>query len=280
MPRPVVPILALPRNRSVTLSSGLVVRRDQVRVGRDQQPLGGDRRRARRARRSRSSSTPGSMTTPLPITGHDVRREDAGGQQVQRVLLVADDDRVAGVVAALVADDVVDAATEQVGGLTLALIAPLGTNEHDSRHRFSLLAHKTKPLAQARQGLLRGRKDYPESGLPCAIASRTCRLLLRPSDRRFRPAASGLSPVPRRNCSTARPRPSRRSPAAALASAYRQRRKPRLGSCSQGIGPCPFQPPGAAGPGRGGSRCARRRSEVTAWPCAKYSSASVAQAAG
>ena len=56
------------------------------------------------------------------------------GMQVQGVGLIADDDRVAGVVAALVAHDVLDPATEQVGGLSFALIAPLGSDEHDCWH--------------------------------------------------------------------------------------------------------------------------------------------------
>ena len=49
-------------------------------------------------------------------------------------LLVADDDGMAGVVAALVAHDVVDATAEKVGGLALALIAPLGTEQRDGGH--------------------------------------------------------------------------------------------------------------------------------------------------
>ena len=62
-------------------------------------------------------------------------REDAGRDQVQgEVLTVGQHDGVAGVVAALVADDPLDTLTEQVGGLALALIAPLGTDQHDGRH--------------------------------------------------------------------------------------------------------------------------------------------------
>ncbi len=53
---------------------------------------------------------------------------------MQRVLLVADDDGVTRVVTALVADDIVDLTAKEVGGLTLALIAPLGAHENDSRH--------------------------------------------------------------------------------------------------------------------------------------------------
>ena len=64
----------------------------------------------------------------------DALGQDAGGQQVQRVLLVADDDGVAGVVAAVELDDVVDAAAEQVGRLALAFVAPLGADQNDCGH--------------------------------------------------------------------------------------------------------------------------------------------------
>ena len=60
--------------------------------------------------------------------------QDAAGQQVQGVLLVADDDRVAGVVAAVELHDVVDPATQEVGGLALALVAPLGSDDDDCGH--------------------------------------------------------------------------------------------------------------------------------------------------
>src|SRR5215472_5918979 len=43
-----------------------------------------------------------------------------------------------GVVPALVPDDVVHAVAEQVGRLALALIAPLGANNHDGGHGFRL----------------------------------------------------------------------------------------------------------------------------------------------
>jgi hypothetical protein len=66
MPRPVVPILALPRNRSVTLSIAMwygmikcasaLISSGVVSTPRTSNPA------------SSSSSTPGSTTTPLPIT--------------------------------------------------------------------------------------------------------------------------------------------------------------------------------------------------------------------
>ena len=79
-----------------------------------------------------------STTTPLAMTGVTPVGEDAARQQVQRVLLVADDDGVAGVVAAVELDDVVDATGEQVGGLALSFIAPLGADDDSGRHGWSL----------------------------------------------------------------------------------------------------------------------------------------------
>ena len=62
------------------------------------------------------------------------RGEDAAGQQVQGVLLVADDDGVAGVVAAVELHDVVDPVAQEVGRLALALVAPLGADDRDRGH--------------------------------------------------------------------------------------------------------------------------------------------------
>src|SRR5699024_8443976 len=43
---------------------------------------------------------------------------------------------VPGVVAALVPHHPLDVAAEQIGGLPLALVAPLGADQHDRRHRL------------------------------------------------------------------------------------------------------------------------------------------------
>ena len=51
---------------------------------------------------------------------------DAGGHQVQGELLVAVDDRVTCVVAALVANNVIVIAGDKIGDLAFAFIAPLG----------------------------------------------------------------------------------------------------------------------------------------------------------
>ena len=81
------------------------------------------------------SSTPGSMTTPLPITlftpgGQDSRRDQVQGE----LLAVGQHDGVSGIVAALVADHPLHPLAVQVGRLTLALVAPLGADEDHHRH--------------------------------------------------------------------------------------------------------------------------------------------------
>ena len=59
---------------------------------------------------------------------------DAGGQKRQLVGLVADDEGVAGVVAALEAHDDVGALGQPVDDLALALVAPLGAHHHHICH--------------------------------------------------------------------------------------------------------------------------------------------------
>ena len=49
---------------------------------------------------------------------------------MQAVLLAVDDDGVTGVVAARVAHDSIEVAGDQIANLTLALIAPLGTDQN------------------------------------------------------------------------------------------------------------------------------------------------------
>ena len=61
---------------------------------------------------------------------HVVGVHDAGGHLVQAVLLAVDNDGVPGVVAARIAHDGIEVAGDQVADLTLALIAPLGTDQN------------------------------------------------------------------------------------------------------------------------------------------------------
>ena len=83
-----------------------------------------------------SNRTPRSTTTPLPITGvHPGVRMPLGSRCSAYFCSSADDDGVAGVVAAVELDDVVDPAAEDVGRLALALVAPLGADDGDRWHR-------------------------------------------------------------------------------------------------------------------------------------------------
>ena len=69
--------------------------------------------------------------------GRDVRVHHARRAELELHGLVAHDDGVAGVVAALVADDDGDVLGEEVGGLALALVAPLEADDHGRRHQRS-----------------------------------------------------------------------------------------------------------------------------------------------
>ena len=82
---------------------------------------------------------------PAADDRHDMRVEDARGDEVELEDLVADHDGVAGVVAALVADDERDLLGEEVGGLALALVAPLETDDDRRRHQARLSSRDRGP---------------------------------------------------------------------------------------------------------------------------------------
>ena len=69
----------------------------------------------------------------MPITD-SVPRTMPEGSSDELVGLVADDQRVAGIVAALEADDDVGAAGQPVDDLALALVAPLAADHGYVRH--------------------------------------------------------------------------------------------------------------------------------------------------
>ena len=68
---------------------------------------------------------------------HAIGIHDARRNLVQAVLLVTHHNGMTRVVSALVADDAVKIRRDKVANLALALIAPLGTNQHCRRHVFS-----------------------------------------------------------------------------------------------------------------------------------------------
>ena len=65
---------------------------------------------------------------------HDPRVEDPARHELELEHLAVDHERVAGVVAALVADAQRRFLGQVVGEPTLALVAPLGPDDHCSRH--------------------------------------------------------------------------------------------------------------------------------------------------
>ena len=154
-----------------------VPRHDQVRVARDEH----ERRRSTSPRASRSSSssirTPGSTTQPAPMA-HSLPRDDPRRDLADLVRLAADDDRVPGVRAALVAADEVGLLGEQVDDLALALVAPLRADDHGRRHaRQSRTKREVRPARRPRRGLLgvwrpprkhAGRREHTAAdGLRC-----------------------------------------------------------------------------------------------------------------
>ena len=78
------------------------------------------------------------------------RAHDAGGQQRKLEHLSVDHQRVAGVVAALEADDDVGADRQPVDDLALPLVAPLGADHDDIGHPGSLSSFlkRAKPRRQ------------------------------------------------------------------------------------------------------------------------------------
>ena len=84
-----------------------------------------------------------------------VRVEDPGGDQVELELLAVADDRVAGVVAALEADDHVGAVGEQVDDLPLPLVAPLGSDYDQAWHDRGIVTVRSATRRGRRQAALR-----------------------------------------------------------------------------------------------------------------------------
>ena len=144
-----------------------VVGHDQVRVGGDLQ-------------RGRIDAPPAQL---VELVGehlridHDAvadhaqlsRVQDPRRHQVELPRLAAFDDRVAGVVAALEADDRVRPLGEQVGDLPLSFVAPLGADDHDSRH-FARECTRAAPDAQTGRGS--SRRSWPSSGSSSHISVR------------------------------------------------------------------------------------------------------------
>ncbi len=81
-----------------------------------------------------SISACGSSTTPLPITESLFGLNHTGRQERQLVGDAIDDKRMAGVMAALEANDDVGLFRQPVDDLALAFVAPLRADHHHVRH--------------------------------------------------------------------------------------------------------------------------------------------------
>ncbi len=115
------------------LIDGNVVRHDQVRVMGDQQPAGVDPALVQPAQFGQQHTR--IDDDPVADDVRDARREDPRRDQVQGELLpVRQHHGVPGVVAALIPDDALDPLAVEIGGLALALVAPLGPDQHHHRH--------------------------------------------------------------------------------------------------------------------------------------------------
>ena len=79
-------------------------------------------------------STLGSTTTPLPMTGDDVRVQDPARDELELEHVAVDHDRVARVVARLVAHDERALLGEIIGEAALAFVTPVGTDDHRAGH--------------------------------------------------------------------------------------------------------------------------------------------------
>jgi hypothetical protein len=94
----------------------------------------------------------------MPRVDHDAIADDAelagahhtGGQQRELEGLIADDEGVARVVAALEAHDDVSALRQPVDNLALALVAPLGANHYDVRHLSRHPIRRQRPISTYR----------------------------------------------------------------------------------------------------------------------------------
>jgi hypothetical protein len=129
------PDLTLAEEALLHLVEGAVRLRDDVGVGRDLQLRGVDA--ARFEGLDLLEEHLEVHDHAVADDGRDARREDPGRQQVQGVLLIADDDGVTRVVAAVELHDPLGAFAEQVRGLAFTLVAPLDADDHDSGHALS-----------------------------------------------------------------------------------------------------------------------------------------------
>lgn len=64
-----------------------------------------------------------------------MRIQDSGRNEMQGIPIAVDNDRVARVVSALIANDVIGFLREEIGDFALSFVTPLDANESGCRHR-------------------------------------------------------------------------------------------------------------------------------------------------
>ena len=120
----------------------LVVRHDQVGVAREPHPTGVDPARLEHVELGEEDGRVDDHA--VADDGGDARVEDPARHELQLQHLLAVDDRVPGVVPALVAHDHVGRLGQVVDEAALALVTPLGADDHRAGH--------ARPPAGARSG--------------------------------------------------------------------------------------------------------------------------------
>ena len=136
MPRLVVPILVPPREAGFAVGVEFAVQRQ------DQRDVLGDLERVRRHLDALPADLLDLVDEVIRVE-HDAVADDrelawtddARGQQRELEHLAVDHQRVAGVVAALEADDDIGADRQPVDDLAFPLVAPLGADHDDIGHR-------------------------------------------------------------------------------------------------------------------------------------------------
>ena len=110
-----------------------VIRQDEVRAVADEQ-VSADRDPDFAQAVDFPTSATGSMTTPLPITQILPRRRMPEGMRCRTYFLPPMNDGVAGVIAALAADDDVGVAGQDIDDLAFSFIAPLRADQNRICH--------------------------------------------------------------------------------------------------------------------------------------------------
>ena len=243
-PRPVVPTLASPSRDSLARSRATWYGMITCALRLTRTRLTSMPRAASMS--SSSMSVTGLTTTPLPMTDVMCGYRTPDGVSWSLNTSSPLDHGVAGVVAALVADDHRDLLGQEVGRLALALVAPLEPDDHGSRHQ----ARSPRSRAPTRKspGPCGPGPDrhLPRRAADCVGGSPVVWSLARLTGRPMRPASAiadlllrGSAPARGRG----RPEYSRPTPAS-----DRRRRRPPVPSVPRPAVPpaCPLPGPATA----------------------------------